>query len=216
MREADYNAGDRQFSDRAKLVVVSGCPGSGKTTLLEEMGRRGFRVSPDPRRQLIKEELAIGGDGLPWRNIDRFIDLSVSRGMFFYNTALPRPEQPPLAHVRPPPMRETDAQRAHEHVLFDRSLIDSIASFAQRALSTPDRYVAALARYRYANTVFLTPPWPALFVPNQDRQHSFEDALDEYQSLITSFQAHGYELVLIPRLPVAERADFLQVALTRL
>ena len=58
--EGDYIPGNPQFHDRNKLVVVSGCSGGGKSTLLTEMARRGDTVMPEPGRQIVNEELAIG------------------------------------------------------------------------------------------------------------------------------------------------------------
>ena len=68
MDEAEYRAGNPPINGSPMLVVVSGCSGGGKSTLLAEMARRGYLVFPEPGRQIVKEELFIGGDGLPWDN----------------------------------------------------------------------------------------------------------------------------------------------------
>ena len=49
-----------------KFVVLSGCSGAGKSSLLSELGRRGFPIYEEPSRQVVKEQLYIGGDALPW------------------------------------------------------------------------------------------------------------------------------------------------------
>ena len=49
-----------------KFVVLSGCSGAGKSSLLSELGRRGFPIYEEPGRQVVKEQLYIGGDALPW------------------------------------------------------------------------------------------------------------------------------------------------------
>ena len=66
---------------RDKFVVLSGCSGGGKSSLLAELGRRGFAIYEEPGRQVVKEQLLIGGDALPWDNIDLFLELTISRSI---------------------------------------------------------------------------------------------------------------------------------------
>jgi predicted ATPase len=69
--------------DRAdRLVVLSGCSGGGKSSLLAELGRRGFAIFEEPGRQIVKEQLFIGGDALPWADPAKFVDLTVSRAIY--------------------------------------------------------------------------------------------------------------------------------------
>ena len=112
MRESDYVTGNPALNGSARLVVVSGCSGGGKSSLLAEMARRGYQVMPEPGRQIVKEQTYIGGDGLPWANIPKFVELCVSRAMYFYNAARP----------------------ADRCVLFDRSIVDAVAAL-ERALA---------------------------------------------------------------------------------
>jgi predicted ATPase len=188
MTEADYVAGNPRFNGTHLMVVVSGCSGAGKSSLLQEMARRGFRVQPEPGRQIVKEQLFIGGDGLPWENAVRFIEMCVSRAMYFYNTAVP-----------------TD-----KPVLFDRSFLDNVKGFAKLGLPVPDSLTEALRRYRYAPRVFMTPPWQELFANDAERRHTFEDAEAEYAALLQWYAENGYETVPIPRGTVAERATFME------
>lgn len=192
MLENEYAVGN-PHSNRADMVVVSGCSCGGKSALLNEMATRGYHVSPEPGRQIVKEELFIGSDGLPWKNPVRFIELCISRSMYFYNTAKP-----------------TD-----KPALFDRSLVDSIAALGRLGLPIPEHYDEALKRYRYSRRVFITPPWEELFAEDEARKHSFADAVTEYESLLESYPDKGYDVVLIPRLGVRERADFLEERLER-
>jgi predicted ATPase len=137
MLEHDDVTGNRQLNGTARMVVVSGCSGGGKSSLLSEMARRGYRVNPEPGRQIVKEQAYIDGDGVPWANIPKFTELCVSRGVYFYNAARP-----------------TD-----RCVLFDRSMVDAVASLARLGFPTPQHLRHALDRYRHARTVILTPPW---------------------------------------------------------
>jgi predicted ATPase len=188
MDEDEYVVGKPRREDREQLFVVSGCSSGGKSTLLAEMARRGYTVFPEPGRQIVKEELFIGGDALPWQNGVKFAEHCISRAIYFYNIAQPQ--------GRP--------------VLFDRSMVDNIIGLQRLGLPVPQSFLNALERCRYAQRVFLTPPWPELFTLDNERKGSFAAAVVEYESLLVSYPALGYEVVLIPKLGVQERADFLE------
>jgi predicted ATPase len=66
---------------RRQFVVLSGCSGACESALLDELASRGHQVFGEPGRQIVKEQLHIGADTVPWRNIDKFIELSISRSM---------------------------------------------------------------------------------------------------------------------------------------
>lgn len=48
------------------FFVVTGGPGAGKTSLITELAHRGFHTIPESGRAIIREEMASGGDALPW------------------------------------------------------------------------------------------------------------------------------------------------------
>ena len=51
---------------KKNYVIISGCSGGGKSTLLsEKLVRRGYFVVLEPGRQIVKEQHAIDGEGLP-------------------------------------------------------------------------------------------------------------------------------------------------------
>ncbi|MGB8363831.1 MAG: AAA family ATPase [Rhizomicrobium sp.] len=68
--------------------------------------------------------------------------------------------------------------------------------------------------YRYHPRVFITPPWPEIFVNDPERRHNFDDAVAEYERLIEAYPSLGYEVVLLPKTETTERADFVMRALT--
>ena len=73
---------------------------------------------------------------------------------------------------------------------------------------TLEHHRAAARIYRYAKKVFVTPPWPEIFRQDEERRHSFEDALAQYPLALEVYLRCGYALIEIPKLPVAERVDF--------
>ena len=193
MDEDDYVAGNPRWSGSQRLVVVSGCSGGGKSALLAEMAARGHPVFPEPGRQVVKEEMLIGGNALPWIDPAAFAERCIARAAYFFNSA--RPEAGP--------------------VLFDRSIVDAVAALA-RLGALPPHCAAAARAYRYGPRVFMVPPWPELFAADPERRHGFDAAVAEYDDLMRAYPAHGYATELVPTVSVSTRADFLEAELADL
>jgi predicted ATPase len=68
--------------------------------------------------------------------------------------------------------------------------------------------------HRYHRRVFLTPPWPEIYATDAERRHGFDAALAEYSRLLAAYPALGYEVIVLPKVSITERADFVLEALT--
>jgi predicted ATPase len=187
--EDGYVAGNPRWAGSDRMVVVSGCSGGGKSALLGAMAARGYRVFPEPGRQVVKEEALIGGGALPWSDPAAFAARCIARAAHFFNVADP----------------------GAGPVFFDRGIVDAVTALA-RLGAVPAPFAEAARRYRYGRRVFMVPPWPELFAADPERRHGLEAAVAEYEALLSSYPAHGYEVVVVPRGSVAERADFLEAA----
>lgn len=55
-------------------------------------------------------------------------------------------------------------------------------------------------------SVFLTPPWPEIYVNDVERQHGLAEAVAEYDRLIIAYRELGYETVVLPKVGVTDRA----------
>ncbi len=64
-----------------QLVIISGCSGGGKSTLLAELACQGHAVREEAGRQVVKEQIFIGGNALPWADAGKFVELTISRTM---------------------------------------------------------------------------------------------------------------------------------------
>ncbi len=164
-------------------VIISGCSGGGKSTLLSELASRGYSVVLEPGRQIVKEQTVINGNALPWTNLEKFLDLALSRYLFQFNS---QKEQQQL-------------------IFFDRGIIDSV----QLDTPQPEYFQNAAKNFRYNRLVFLVPPWEEIFTGDTERKHSFESAKKEFDELLIKYKNFGYEAVLIPKISVKERADFI-------
>ena len=191
MNEIEDGTNKPRSAGTTNFYVITGCSGGGKSTLLSELEQRGYRVFPEPGRQIVKEQQSVGGDGLPWKNSTKFAELCVSRAMYFYNAAL----------LLDPP------------VFFDRSVIDNIAGIERLRVPIPVYFPRTLVQYRYAPRVFMVPPWREIFAQDAERRHSYAEAEQEFYGLQQAYKANHYEVILIPKLSVHEREDFIERAL---
>jgi len=96
-------------------------------------------------------------------------------------------------------------------VFFDRGLIDAAAAL-QRLTGEPALATFCLAN-RYHRRVFLAPPWPEIFETDLERRHGLDAALAEYSRLLHTYPSLGYEVSILPKIGVPERADFILVKL---
>jgi predicted ATPase len=166
------------------FVVISGCSGGGKSTLLAELSRRGHVVVTEPGRRIVKEELDGGGLALPWVDGGAFARRAVEMA---------------LAD------REW-ARALTGWVFFDRGLIDAAAALQH---VTGEQVLEPLGRlHRYYHRVFLTPPWPEIYVTDPERRHGFDAAVAEYARLLEVYPSLDYGVVILPKAGVSERADF--------
>lgn len=167
-----------------RFIVLSGCSGGGKSTLLEELRRRGHATVDEPGRRIVQEELAMGGSALPWIDLAAFARRAID-----------------LALADRAAMQGYDGL-----VFFDRGLIDAAVAF--EASGGEPVLDALAAAHRYNDRVFLTPPWPDIYAGDAERRHGFDAALEEYARLERAYPRLGYETVILPKVSVAERADF--------
>jgi predicted ATPase len=61
--------------------------------------------------------------------------------------------------------------------------------------------------------VFLTPLWPEIYVTDRERRHGLDAAIAEYSRLLEVYPSLGYEVSVLPKVGMAEQADFVLDAL---
>ncbi|MGY4569865.1 AAA family ATPase [Bradyrhizobium sp. USDA 3256] len=172
-----------------RFVLISGCSGGGKSTLLAELCARGYPVVEEPGRRIVADELASGGKALPWADAAAFLRCAIDVGL-----------------------KDIEAARAHSGwVFFDRGIVD--AASALQALTGEPVLHAICAALSYHGRVFMTPPWPEIYVTDAERRHGFEAATAEYQRLMETLPMLGYDVISLPKTSPAERADFVLATL---
>ncbi len=170
-----------------KLVVITGCSGGGKSTLLGELEARGYKVFSEPGRLVVKGQLASGGDGVPWDNVNSFIKLCVELAI----------------------QQRDAAVLCGGLTFFDRGIVDAVANLEHLNLPAQEEFRAMLTAHRYHSQVFMTPPWPEIYVVDNERRHNFAEAVCEFEMLVRAYGQFGYDVVMVPKSAVGARADFI-------
>ena len=168
-----------------RLVLISGCSGGGKSTLIAEFAARGHATVEEPGRRIVKQELEGDGAALPWVDMAAFARRAIEMAMADHKAA---PEQ-------------------SGWTFFDRGLIDAAAAH-QHLTGEPILEKLGVA-HRYHQRVFLTPPWPEIYTTDPERRHGFDEAVAEYIRLASVYPKLGYDVVILPKITVASRADFI-------
>ncbi|WP_084311165.1 AAA family ATPase [Pseudomonas jinjuensis] len=167
-----------------RFVVISGCSGGGKSTLLAELAQRGYVVVEEPGRRIVRAEVENRGTALPWIDLPAFLRQAIAMAL-----------------------ADRDAVRRSDNwVFFDRGIVDAAVGLQHL---TGEPVVATLGHtHRYHQHVFLTPPWPEIYVQDPERRHGIDSATSEYFRLLETYSALGYEISILSKVDVTERADF--------
>jgi predicted ATPase len=169
-----------------RLHVITGGPGSGKSTLIEALATNGIPNMPEAGRAIIQDQVAIGGDALPWSNRGAFAELMLSREMRSYRAAL----------------------NLHGPVIFDRGIPDVLGYLRLSNLPVPPHVEKAAQTFRYNRRVFIAPPWPEIFTQDAERKQSLEEAQATYAVMMDTYSSLNYELIQVPFVSVQQRAKF--------
>jgi predicted ATPase len=167
------------------LFVITGGPGVGKTTLLRELERRGYCCVPEVAREIIRQQVASGGDALPWADTALYTELMLLGSIEVYQ-----------------------ANRSSAYpTFFDRGIPNVLCYAKLIGLDETAEIEAACNTYRYNHTVFIAPPWHEIYSTDDERKQTFEEAVRTHEVMIEAYRSCGYQLVQLPRVSPEERAE---------
>ena len=174
-----------------RAVILTGGPGAGKTTLLNALHRAGFPVVPEAGRAIIQAQQQQGGSALPW--VDR---QAFARAMLAWDRA-----------------RYTTHASMTRWVFFDRGLPDIRGYCRVAGIGEPPGLDGYIARCRYHATVFLAPPWRAIYAQDAERKQDFGTAVATFEQMRAVYTECGYRTLRLPCCDVPARRDFVLRAL---
>ena len=93
-------------------------------------------------------------------------------------------------------------------VFFDRGVPNTPGYLRLSGLPVPWYVNSAARHFRYYPRVFDAPPWPEIFMQDEERRQTLDEAERTYHALVGVYAELGYELVPPPLAPVEVRPRF--------
>lgn len=153
------------------LTIISGGPGSGKTTLLENLSRRGYCTFEEIPRLIIERNLRENSALLPWINLPEFARLCFI---------------------------EMNKQKINlcETAFVDRAIGDIIAYLHIGGFDGDEYRTDAVEGYE--RTAFLLRPHREIYIQDEVRPHSYEEALIIHKEIHRVYTSLGFSIREIP------------------
>ena len=170
--------------EKKNIFIITGGPSVGKTALLRGLRAHGCKCFDEVARQIIDEQLKVGGDIVPWIKLDLFNQHVLVRMIEQYSGATSEPH------------------------FFDRGLPDNVGYL--RLGNTPLRpeLEAALKKHRYNKVVFFLEPWKEIYINDAARKEPFEFAVKVSDCIKGAYVEFGYDVIVVPKVSVEERVEF--------
>ncbi|SHF70686.1 AAA family ATPase [Chryseobacterium vrystaatense] len=172
-----------------QLYIITGGPGVGKTTILNELEKMGFLTVPEEARRIIKEQVRVDGDGLPWRNKELYAELMFSASLQTYQT-----------------IKNTLSK---DTVFFDRGLLDTVCYMNMENIPVPVQTVKAVHETKYNPNVFMLPPWKEIYETDSERKQDWEEAVFTFEKMKQTYLDYGYTVIEVPKDKVENRVKFI-------
>ena len=169
-----------------KIVAILGGPATGKSTLIDELKNRGFCCYPEISRQVTIDAQKNGIDQLFLTEPLLFSKLLIEGRIKQFDDALNEP---------------------HKIVFLDRGIPDVLAYMDFIGNDYPTGFIQFCENKKYTKA-FILPLWKEIYVSDNERYESFEEAIAIQKHLISTYKKFGYELIEVPKDTVKNRADF--------
>ncbi len=177
-----------------KRIVITGAPGTGKTSVIVKLEESNFFCFHEVIRAMTQEAKKDNGANSMVSNPI----VSVSDPYAFNQTIL-------NARIT----QYTDGSTMNNDILFyDRGIPDVLAYMDYFGQSYEDHFVDKCKNHRY-DCIFILPPWKDIYVSDEERFESFEQAEEIHHHLLDTYTNLGYHCIEVPFGTVTERTDFI-------
>lgn len=144
----------------------------------------GYPVFHEVSREIIRRELETGGHATPWQDVEIFSQ-RVLQGR-----------------------KEQFVAGLGKSSFYDRGIPDIAGFMRKDKLIVPETLWNDCLAHRYHTTVFITPPWEAIFHRDEERKEDFMTAIKVHKALESIYTDLGYLLIPVPMGSIAWRARY--------
>ncbi|NAS12950.1 AAA family ATPase [Poritiphilus flavus] len=178
---------------KPKRIAITGGPGSGKTSIVNELETNGFYCFHEIIRTMTMQAKKQENEKEFSTNPLAF----VSDPYQFNQKIL----QGRITHF------EEGAANKGDVVFYDRGIPDVLAYMDYFSQPYEAYFEKACEAHRY-DMVLIVPPWKEIYISDNERLESYEEALQIHRHLEDTYSKYGYQAVVIPKGTVAERTAF--------
>lgn len=171
------------------FYVLTGGPGAGKTTLLSSLQKAGITTAAEDARQIIQQQMAVNGTGLPWKDKTRYAELMFNASIGTY--------------------KAYSIKHRAGMVFFDRGILDAVCYMKMEKIPVPPHVAGLVKQHPYNRNVFLLPPWKEIYTTDAERKQTWEEALFTFEKMKETYSEYGYRIIEVPKSSVKERTRFL-------
>lgn len=172
-----------------QFYIITGGPGVGKTTLLVELSRKGFQTVEEEARRIIKEQVNINGDGLPWRDKGLYAQLMFDASVKTY--------------------QKIKSETADGVVFFDRGLPDTLCYMNMENIPVLQKKEEIIREVMYNKNVFILPPWKEIYKNDTERKQNWNEAVFTFEKMKETYLKYAYTVIEVPKDTVQKRAAFI-------
>lgn len=167
-----------------KRVVITGGPATGKTSLVNALSNKGHSTFYEVAREMIKEQLSISSNKVPWDDVTGFSKLVLNKQIHHFNEA------------------------SKDLTFYDRGIPDIIGYMNHGNQVLFDELITHSETLRYSH-VFILPPWEEIYATDNERRETFEEAKNLYDSINKAYSSLNYQPIVVPKINIEERIKFI-------
>lgn len=175
----------------ANFIVLTGGPGVGKTAVWTALKRKGFGTVAEEARRIIKQQIETNGDGLPWKNKQRYATLMLEASFESYHCELNKDSS------------------GSPHIFFDRGIPDTLAYIVMENLIFEKSMLEQAKSLRYHQKVFIFPPWREIYATDNERKQTWAEAEATFCFMSDIYKQLGYQMLEMPKTSIEQRCQFI-------
>ncbi|MBB4117951.1 putative ATPase [Mesonia hippocampi] len=169
-----------------KILLIGG-PSTGKTSTIKILKEKGYTCFEEVSREVTKKAQEEG-----------ITQLFLTQPLLFSEK---------LLEGRIKQHQEADKSK-EPFVFLDRGIPDVSTYLDYKNTSYPNLFTQANKKYRY-DKVFVFPIWDEIYLSDNERYESLNEAKEIQKFLLKTYQNLGYNLTEVPKLPIAQRIQFI-------
>lgn len=172
---------------QTKKILFIGGPSTGKTSVIEKLKQQGYCCFDEISREVT---LKAQKEGIS--------QLFLEQPLLFSQKLL----EGRIAQFE----KATESKK--NHCFIDRGIPDVGAYMAYKNEHIPEAFSQANHAYLY-DQVFIFPLWKDIYISDNERYESYEEAEEIQLYLKKTYEGLGYNLIEIPKVNVEERVKFI-------